>query len=346
MSQLFPSRSIARRLQLSVGVAAGLVLGLTVWFNYRVSRDELARQTNAKAVAEVGAAARRLDDFILRIGMLPRDIAIRQQAYGRDPDPGMVPYLRELLRETPVDQVYGVYIAYDDKNWKDPSACLAVHRTHWPALTPVEYDYHDPKQEWYNGPKVTRAFHVTEPYFDEGAGNISMVSLTVPVFDQASNFIGVAGADLALDRIREMVRSVSLAESGRGGTNVFAYLASRNGRIIAHPDEALMFRKGFSGADLTSRPGGELVAAKSEGSATTIREWRTPADLLGDFAGERLENRAHYSRSRDSQPRAATDTVVGAGGLGRLAGAGLPGHRHFTAIHPPPQRPDPNCRRH
>jgi two-component system sensor histidine kinase/response regulator len=268
VNQLISNRSIARRLQLSVGVAAALVLGLTVWFNYRVSRGELERQTNAKAVAEVGAAARRLDDFILRTGMLPGDIAIRQQAFGHDPDPGMVAYLRELLHQTPVDQAYGVYIAYDYKDWKDPTACLAVHRLHWPVLTPVEYDFHDPKQEWYNGPRATRAFYVTEPYFDEGAGNISMVSLTTPVFDQASNFIGVAGADLALDRIREMVRAVSLSEDGHSGTNIFAYLVSREGKIIAHPNEELMLRKGFAGADLTSRPGGELVAAKPEGSVT------------------------------------------------------------------------------
>ena len=102
MKVLLSNHSIARRLQLGVGVAAGLVLGLTVWFNYRVSRDELERQTNAKAVTEVRAAAARLDDFLMRIAMLSRDIAVRQQAYGRDPDPGMAAYLRELLRQTPV----------------------------------------------------------------------------------------------------------------------------------------------------------------------------------------------------------------------------------------------------
>ena len=40
MKQLFPNHSIARRLQIVVGLAAGLVLGLTVWINYLASRDE------------------------------------------------------------------------------------------------------------------------------------------------------------------------------------------------------------------------------------------------------------------------------------------------------------------
>ena len=38
MTQLFSNRSIARKLQVGVGLAAGLVLGLTVWFNYRETR--------------------------------------------------------------------------------------------------------------------------------------------------------------------------------------------------------------------------------------------------------------------------------------------------------------------
>src|ERR1019366_8412154 len=198
MRKLFSNRSIARRLQLGVGVAAALVLGLTVWFNYRASRDELERETNAEAVSEIRAAAARLDDYIARIGMLPKDIAVRQQAFGRDPDPGMVPYLRELLRQTPVADAYGVYIAYDLLDSQHGGGCIAIHRKNWPALTPVKYDYHDPQQEWYAGPKRSRAFYVTEPYFDEGAGNISMVSLTTPVFDATNNFIGVAGVDLAL----------------------------------------------------------------------------------------------------------------------------------------------------
>ena len=272
MKELLSNHSIARRLQIGVGVAAGLVLGLTVWFNYRVSRAELERQTNAKAVAEVRAAAARLDDFLMRTAMLSRDIAVRQQAYGHDPDPGMVAYLRELLRQTPVAEAYGVYIAYENVDAKHGGGCVAVHRKNWPALTPVEYDYHDAQQDWYNGPKLSRSFYITEPYFDEGAGNVSMVSLTTPVFDAATNFIGVAGVDLALDRIRELVRAAHLAESGRGNTNDFAYLVSRAGKVIAHPKEDLMLRKGFAGADLTTRPGGQFVAAQPEGFAATLIE--------------------------------------------------------------------------
>src|SRR3954451_1534799 len=100
MITFLTKRSIARRLQWGVGLAAGLVLGLTVWFNYRTGRAELEQQTNAKALSEIRAAARRLDDFVARIGMLPRSTASRQKVSGgSEPDPGMVPLMAHLLSQ-------------------------------------------------------------------------------------------------------------------------------------------------------------------------------------------------------------------------------------------------------
>ncbi|HUK82805.1 MAG TPA: response regulator [Verrucomicrobiae bacterium] len=274
MTELFSNRSIARKLQVGVGLAAGFVLGLTVWFNYRSGRSQLEQQTNAKAISQIRAAARQVDDFIARMGMLPRSTASRQQAVGREPDPGMVPLMAQLLAKMPVDEAYGLAMAFEFKNWQDPDAMPWVDRKSWPKQVKLDYDYHDPKWEWYIGPKTTRQFYVTEPYFDEGGSEIAMVTLSVPMFDATSNFFGVATVDLSLDRLRAMVRASRLRgaeESGRSGTNEFAYLVSQSGKIIAHPDEELMLRKGFPGADVKTRPGGEVIAAKPEGfTETTI----------------------------------------------------------------------------
>ncbi len=275
MKSPFTNRSIARRLQLSVGLATALVLGLAVWFNYRNGRAELEQQTNAKAVSEIRAAARRVDDYIARIGVLPRSTASRQQVYGRDPDPGMVPLMAQLLSRMPEDEVYGLAMAFEHKNWQETNAMPWVDRKSWPNQVRLDYDYHEPKWEWYSGPQKSRSFYITEPYFDEGGSEITMVTLAVPMFEAGSNFVGVATADLALDRIREMVRAARLsraAESGRSGTNEYAFLVSRAGKILVHPQAELMLRKGFPGADLTSRPGGELIAARPEGFASILME--------------------------------------------------------------------------
>jgi len=275
MNEVFTHLSIARKLQIGVGLAAGLVLGLTLWFNYRTSRAELEQQTNNRAVADIRAAARQLDDFIARIAMLPRTTASRQLAYGPNPDPGMVPLMAQLLAQMPVDEVYGLAMAFEHKQWQEADAMPWVDRKSWPNPARVGYDYHDPNQEWYSGTKSARSFYITEPYFDVGGSEIPMVTLAVPMFEAGSNFLGVATADLALNRIREMVRSARLrgaAENSRSGSNEYVYLVSRTGKILAHPKAELMLRKGFPGVELTTRPGGELIAAKPEGFALIMMD--------------------------------------------------------------------------
>jgi len=182
----------------------------------------------------------------------------------------MVPFMAQLLSQVPKDEVYGLAMAFEHKDWREADAMPWVDRKSWPNRVQVGYDYHDPKQEWYGGTKTARTFYVTEPYFDEGGSEITMVTLAVPMFETNSNFLGVATVDLALDHIREMMRAGGLrraAESGRADTNEYAFIVSRAGRVLVHPQEELMLRKGFPGADLTTRPGGEVIASKPEGFA-------------------------------------------------------------------------------
>lgn len=258
---------IARQLQFFVALAAILAIGITTFTNYRLGRAELLKVANARAMSEVSDSARELDDLFSRIAMLPRSIATLQEAYGNTPDPGMTDFLRELMASTPPEDVYGLYIAYENVD-----SFLAFHRKFWPNLTALEYDYRAPGQEWYQGPKNSNSLFFTEPYFDEGAGNTSMVSLTVPVLGKNKEFLGVAGADLSLEQVRRIVNGIHIRLHMDKASEKFddqtAYLVSRSGRIIAHPEPTLMLRKDFPGAELSTLPVGKEIAQRAEGFAT------------------------------------------------------------------------------
>ena len=256
---------IARQLQFFVALAAALAVGITAWTNHRLGRAELLKVTNDRAMTEVTDSARELDELFARIALLPRSIAALQEAYGNEPNPGMIDCLRELMARTPAEEVYGLYIAYERVD-----SLLAFHRKFWPAQTPLEYDYRAPGQEWYQGAKSSQALFFSEPYFDEGAGNASMVSLTIPVIGKDKEFLGVAGADLDLDEVQSMVSRIGLgsAESRDKAVSQLAYLVSRSGRIIAHPDETLMLRKDFPGAEVSTLPAGLEIAGRKEGFTT------------------------------------------------------------------------------
>jgi hypothetical protein len=75
------------------------------------------------------------------------------------------------------------------------------------------YVYHDPSgmvekdliesydyvtQEWYAQPVKLGQAVWSAPYFDEGGGNIWMITYSIPVYDSASRLIGVATSDLPI----------------------------------------------------------------------------------------------------------------------------------------------------
>lgn len=94
------------------------------------------------------------------------------------------------------------------------------------------YDYLDPKWEWYREPRRTGRAFWTEPFFDEGAGNVEMVTYVAPFFRDGS-FRGTVNVDVRLDVLRGRAR-----EAVRTGTDV--YLMSRGGVFIVAPDPELV----------------------------------------------------------------------------------------------------------
>lgn len=207
------------------------------------------------ATVEARATAQALDDWVARVALLSLGTAVRQQVVGTEPAAGTTEYLAAMLNEQPADEVYGLYIAFDRMNAKDPRSMPWVDRRSKAAV--LGYDFHDAGQDWYAGAKRSGKLHITEPYFDDGGSNITMVSVTRPVTDAGGRFFAVAGADISLEDIQKHLKS-TVGEM---------YLVSRGGRVIAHPNAQLRVRKGYPGEELRNLPGGGTVANAPSGSA-------------------------------------------------------------------------------
>ncbi|KUJ81013.1 methyl-accepting chemotaxis protein [Ruegeria profundi] len=91
--------------------------------------------------------------------------------------------------------------------------------------------------EWYRLPIDTGESAITEPYLSE-AGRL-LTSVSVPVFAQ-DQIIGVAGVDILLGELTQLVNDFSVYEGG----NVM--LIGQGGKFLAHPD-ANMLTKPFEG---------------------------------------------------------------------------------------------------
>ena len=64
------------------------------------------------------------------------------------------------------------------------------------------YDYTDEKQEYWHIPKKTGEPAWTDPYFDDGAGNILMITYSVPILEEGV-FTGIATIDISLEPFKE-----------------------------------------------------------------------------------------------------------------------------------------------
>lgn len=93
-----------------------------------------------------------------------------------------------------------------------------------------DYDYF--MMDWYVIPRELGRAAWSEPYFDEGGGNVIMSTFSAPIFKSAGDnqkFMGVVTADVSLEWLQKMISGLSLSEGG------YAFLISGNGVFVCHP---------------------------------------------------------------------------------------------------------------
>jgi serine phosphatase RsbU (regulator of sigma subunit)/anti-sigma regulatory factor (Ser/Thr protein kinase) len=291
LKSLFSPRSIGQRFAIAIGTGAGIILIVLALVNYHNGRELLLQQTSSEALKEVNDEMRAMDDLVERMAMLPYVIGATETD-GVSSSRVTIPWLASLLENCPIHAIYGLYMYYDAKGWRDPGSHYWVDRKNWPHGAQVKYDFHDENQDWYHGAKEAGQLHVTQPYFDEGGSDIDMVSITQPIYDRAGKFIGVAGADVALDEMRKIVRKMHIrnfgpnldAEEGvvsvkSGITRVLsgipkelresAYLISQTGAIIVSP-EASQDEPAPKPADSQNNPETALANLLSQGLVTSM----------------------------------------------------------------------------
>jgi class 3 adenylate cyclase/HAMP domain-containing protein len=118
----------------------------------------------------------------------------------------------------------------------------------WLGSNSYQYFYLD----WYEIPRELGRPIWSEPYFDEGAGNIIMSTFSVPFYRKAEGhrkLAGIVGADISLMWLKDIVSAVKIYQSG------YAFLISQNGVFVTHPNQKLIMRDSiFSLAEARNDP--------------------------------------------------------------------------------------------
>jgi sigma-B regulation protein RsbU (phosphoserine phosphatase) len=164
--------------------------------------------------------------------------------------------LQNLVKEN--KEIYGMTVSYEpyafdsSHEWVAPYYFKGKKGIELVEFEPPGYNY--VQQDWYHIPAVKREPVWSDPYFDEGGGNILMTTYSVPFFerDTSGNALKVKGIVTADVSLVWLTKLISTIEVGRTG---YCSVISDTGRFITHPRDALIMRESiFSVAEELNRP--------------------------------------------------------------------------------------------
>ncbi len=129
------------------------------------------------------------------------------------------------------EQIYGSAVAYEpyqfDSNlyyWSPYYNRTNDNQLKFTQLGTPEYNYFN--REWYTTSKQNLVPSLSSPYYDEGGGEVWMITSSVPFFDKSKNFQGVATADIEFSRIQHIFTELQI------GRNGYAFLVDSHGTIL------------------------------------------------------------------------------------------------------------------
>ena len=107
-----------------------------------------------------------------------------------------------------------------------------------------QYDYH--YMDWYQIPKLLNQPYWSEPYYDEGGGDIIMTTYSYPIYDKNGALIAMFTADLSLEWFAEQVNSI------KPYPNAYNIMIGRGGTFLVHKQkENILNETIFASARLT-----------------------------------------------------------------------------------------------
>ena len=139
---------------------------------------------------------------------------------------------RRVVQDNPV--VVGSTVAvvpgyYSDEPLFSPYVCRNGDGVITKTLATPEYNY--PAQEWFTKPLELGEGYWSEPYIDEGGGDILMTTYSVPLKDYRGKTAAVLTADVSLEWLQHLVNGMQVYK------NAYGVIVSREGKVMIGPEK-------------------------------------------------------------------------------------------------------------
>lgn len=253
IAKIIRSRGLAYKMILYIFSGIALIFFLIFVYNYQISRKIVRKNliTNAENLTSLAVA--RVEKVLNSVAKIPHNFSGIMESSGYSEEE-IKKLLFEIIHNNP--EIYGTAMAFEPyfhdagKKYYAPYFYREADTINFKYIGDERYDYFS--QDWYQIPRELNRPMWSEPYYDEGAGNVIMSTYSVPIYtyhDGQQQFIGILTADISLDWLQEFMNSLKIYATGYG------FMISSNGTIVTHPDKELIMNETiFSIADSQGSP--------------------------------------------------------------------------------------------
>ncbi len=223
---------------LMIIIVAILTLEGTAILQYVFSQRVIREEAERRAHGQLEATELRINSVIDQVETAVRNNLWSAAVQVSRPD-SLWNLTRGIVKDNPI--IYGSAVALVENYSRKAGRLYApyAHRSGEEIVSSQlgtqEYNY--PEQEWFVKALENPGGYWSEPYYDEGGGNMLMTTYSIPVKDHAGRVAAVLTADVSLEWLSSLLEGVQVYP------NSFNMVVSRTGKIMVCPVETLIMRR-------------------------------------------------------------------------------------------------------
>ncbi len=234
--------SLAHRLTLFIGIIVTVVSITSTAYNYFQSRSYIREKTTLETTATVNKTRA---DLVNTLSGIEASTALLASVIERFE--GNQHQLRELLKATILSNknIYGSSVAFVTKAnantmgfapyyYRDKTNDDLIYEN----LAKKTYNYQ--MEDWFLSAVTSGKANWSEPYFDQGGGNVLMTTYSMPVFKindvGEKSLYAVVTSDISLNLINQQLQKIQLGDTGH------AILISHKGLLLSYPETSLIMQ--------------------------------------------------------------------------------------------------------
>ncbi len=239
---MLKNRGISFKLITLITLSSSLIFAVIFTYNYYASKRIIEKNVEENAKNLALSTVNRIEIVLRSVQETTENMAcfLENTAYDKEV---LLRFLQITVENNP--DIYGSTIAFAPHAFDKNLPAFAPYFYKEDGKIRLKYlqdvfQYNYFMLDWYQIPKELDRPIWSEPYFDEGAGNIMMATYSVPFHKNVKGngqFMGIVTADVSLEWLREMLLSVKILKTG------YAFLISKNGTIISHYNKELIMNE-------------------------------------------------------------------------------------------------------